>query len=932
MSRSHPLATLTLAACLALSLSAHATPERSARYYEDALARYEKSDFAGAALQLKNALKEDNRNLAAHLLLGKVLQSAGELKAAEAAYEAALKQGVSRVEVGPLLGQVYLQLGNTRALLDTITPAGLPPQQQAEVLTLRGSAYAMSGSLGAATQAFADARAADPKSALPYAAEAPLLLRTGEREKARAMALKATEMAPGNYNAWYQYGMILFTLGEPPAALAAFDKAIALNGKHVDSRVGRASVLLTLKRQPEAEAELKTLKDGNVKEPRASFLRATIASNKGQAQVARPEYQEAANLIDAMSPNVRANSEPLLMAGALSHRALGNKEKVREYLEILLGRNGRHLAAQMMLATVLLESNELNRAVPLIEGLIRANPNDAQALYMMGSVHMARKQYAQASEFFEKATRLAPGSSALRDLSFSQFGLGQEKQALANLEKAYAQNPKDVRGAIELAVYYARAGDGKRAVKIAETLLAQDPNNLTLLNFLGNVKGRLGDRKGLKEAYEQALAKDPKFRPVVLNMSLYDMEEGRLDLARTRLRTFLKEHPKDPDVLFQLGRLEESASRLPEAVAYWTEADGTQQKDPRPGLALVSLHLSQRQADKALPLAKSLVARFGDEPQVQMALARAYFAQGEAALARQALQEAAAKAGFDVDTLLLVGRLQLQTGNLDAAAHSANKALQAMPGEPAAMGLLVEVAARRGNAADVDKALAALQAKNPNHPVTLVTAGHIAFSRGQPAKAIGHYRSVFDREPSTMLAMTLAQAYAANREPLKGVSLLEGWSRQHPRDKVAARALADLQLFAGQSQAARQGYEALVKSNPNDPALLAAYADTLFMLKDPQALPTMERAFKLAPSNAAIADAYGWALVQAGSLDAGVRVLREVRLRDPANTQVRWHLAAALAKSGKKAEAKLELQAALAGTPPPRPTPELDQLKAELGL
>jgi putative PEP-CTERM system TPR-repeat lipoprotein len=927
----HRIWLLTAAMTGALS-PAWATPEKSAKYYEDALVRYEKNDLSGATLQLKNALKEDNKNLGAHLLLGKLMQREGELKAAEAAYEAAMKQGVSKVEVAPLLGQVYLQLGNTRQLLETITPAGLPPSVQAEVLSLRGSALGMSGNVGAAAQAFADARTADPKSALPNIAEAPMLLRTGERDKAKAMALKSTEMAPQNFSAWFQYGTILFTLGEAQAALTAFDKAIALNAKHVDSRVSRASALLSLKRDADAEAELKTLKEAKVKEPRASFLRAMMASNKGQAQAARPDYQEAANLIDAMSPNVRANSEPLLMAGALSHQALGNREKTREYLETLLGRNSKHLAAQMMLAATLMEANELNRAVPLIEGLLRVNANDPQALYMMGTVHMARKQYAQASEFFDKAAKLAPNSPALRDLSFSQLGLGQEKQGLANLERAYAQNPKDTRAAIELAVYYARVGDGKRAIKIAETLVERDPGNLTMLNFLGNVKGRLGDKKGLKEAYDKALAKDPKFRPVVMNMSWYDMEEGRLDPARARLKAFLKDNPKDPDVLFQLGALEQSARKLPEAIAYWTEADSAQQKDPRPALALVDVYLGERQTEKGLAAAKSLVARYGELPQAQMALARAYLVMGDTTLARQTLQEATAKAGFDADTLLTIGRMQMQTGNFDGATHAANKALQSSPNDPAAMGLLVEVAARRGVPAEVDKAMAALQAKNPNHPITTVTAGHIAFSRGQFPKAIGLYKGLFDREPSTSLALNLAQAYAANKEPEKGVAFLESWTRKQPRDLTAMRALADMQLFSVKSQEAKTGYDALVKANPNDPILLAAYARVLFKLNDPAALAMAERAYKMAPDNTPIADAYGWALVQRGNADAGVRVLREARLREPSNATLRWHLAAALSKAGKKNEAKDELRAALSGNPAPSPSAELDQLKAELGL
>ena len=52
------------------SFPAFAVDAEGARYYEDALARYEKNDVAGAIIQLKNALQKDPSMLAAHLLLG----------------------------------------------------------------------------------------------------------------------------------------------------------------------------------------------------------------------------------------------------------------------------------------------------------------------------------------------------------------------------------------------------------------------------------------------------------------------------------------------------------------------------------------------------------------------------------------------------------------------------------------------------------------------------------------------------------------------------------------------------------------------------------------------------------------------------------------------------------------------------------------------
>jgi len=93
-----------------------------------------------------------------------------------------------------------------------------------------------------------------------------------------------------------------------------------------------------------------------------------------------------------------------------------------------------------------------------------------------------------------------------------------------------------------------------------------------------------------------------------------------------------------------------------------------------------------------------------------------------------------------------------------------------------------------------------------------------------------------------------------------------------------------------------------------------------------------EKALKLAPGNPDLTDLLGWILVKSGNLDAGLRHLREARLRSPGNGEIRFHLAYALAKSGRKAEAKEELSAALNASNRVQASPELAQLKAELGV
>lgn len=122
--------------------------------------------------------------------------------------------------------------------------------------------------------------------------------------------------------------------------------------------------------------------------------------------------------------------------------------------------------------------------------------------------------------------------------------------------------------------------------------------------------------------------------------------------------------------------------------------------------------------------------------------------------------------------------------------------------------------------------------------------------------------------------------------------------------------LSQAQTDAGQLREAKATLEAVLKAGESAP-VLNNLANLQWQLKDPAAQQTAERAFKLAPGDALILDTLGWILVQKSQLDAGLRHLREARLRDPANPEIRYHLAWALAKSGRKGEALQELEAAL---------------------
>ena len=910
----------------------YATPEKAARFYEDALGKFEKNDMPGAVIQLKNALQQDQKMLAAHLLLGKALLRGGDLKGAEAAFEEALRQGVSRGEIALPLGQIYLALGRPEAVIERITASGLPSVLQVEVLTMRGSAYVEAGNTRLAAQSFAEARALDPKSVSPLIAEIPMLLGAGQLERAKENAGKAVELAPDSPYAWNMKASVLHASFEMADALAAYDRALTLAPRHVDPRVARAALLIDLKREADASKDLDYLRTSAPDEPRAAYLRAVLAGQQGDGPAISSALAEVTRIIDALPTPWLARREQLLMTGALAHHGLGNHQKAREYLDTIISRNSRNLGAKKLLASIYVDTRDFGRALSLLEALQKIAPDDPQVMFLLGSVHLSQRRYLLATELLEKAAARTGSAEMNRTLALSQLGLGNNELGLASLEKAFAANPADIQAGTALAMLYMRLGKAAKALQTAEAMVKRDPVNLTALNFLGSVKGASGDKAGARAAYTQVLSKNAEFRPSVLSLVRLDVNEKRFDEARRRLDGMLGKRHDDPDALFEYGLLEQRAGRTGEAIRHLQKASEVQRQDVRPALALIDLYLSQRQGDQALNAAKTLASKTPDNLSVQLALARTYLSVGDQGSARSVLGGATRLAEYDAGTQVAIARLQLAAANPDGAAYSTQKALQGRSDDPAALALLVEIEARRGDAAKADAALKTLAAKHPNRVESALASANLAMSRAQYAAAIAAYRTALGREENTGNALALARAHLAAGEPDKAAAFLEGWVKARPNDLPAQKALAEAQFRAGQLPAARQSYLRVIAVEPDDAALLNNYANLLLQLNDPAAQEQAEKALKLSPNNPYYADTLGWILIQKGQLETGLRYLREARLRSPENGEIRFHLAYALAKNGRKTEAREELSAALVGPGRVFNSEAVTQLKKELGL
>jgi cellulose synthase operon protein C len=907
--------TLFLSLLLAAVPLTHAAADtKAARYYEDALSRYDKKDVAGAIIQLKNALQIDKNMLPVHVLLGKSLLATSEVIGAEVAFNEALRLGVNRAEVVIPLARSVIAQGRLQELLDkpVFSPAGLPTSTQAQLLLLRASAAADIGGAPAAMRSIEEARAIEPGSPDSWLAEVPLRIRAGQYREAEAAADRALLLSPTSAEAMYLRGSIAHVQGNAASALATYAKALKINPAHTEALVSRAGLLMDRKRVAEASADIAELLKSSPNDPRGFYLSALISEQAGNTAASKAALNKITALLDPVPIDALRYRPQALMLGGLAHYGLNQLEKAKAYLEAVQRAQPGSSVAKLLAQIYFLDKNT-DRAITALEPYLKAHPNDSQALLLLSSAQMAQGRYGRASQLMQDALRGDDRPEYRTMLGMSLVGSGKFADAVSALEAAFQKDPRQLQAGVALANLYIKGGQAARSVKIAESLAKLNPSNPGVQNLLGQARAGTGNRAGARLAYEAAIKLDASFAQPQVNLAELDIDDRAYDAAANRLTPLLAGDAKNLEAMDALGRLHERRGQLPEAQRWLTKAAETSGPDNvQPALKLVEFHLRNNQPSAAKESTKFLTSKAPDALPALVMLARVNLANSELVPARSNLSRAATLANQNPTLLLKIAMLQSDAGHFPGAAYSLGKALAERPDFLAAQALMAEVEMRLGELDKADQRIRQIIASHPKEGVGYGLQGDLAKARGQRSGAIDAYRRAHQLEQSTASLLRLYVALAPS-EPAAALQLADQWVKTRPQDTAVRRALAAAHARAGNLKAARSAYEALLKVTPEDADSLNNLANVLLLTQEPGALKVAEQAMALSPTAPHILGTVGWAAFKAGQTDRALQLLRDALLRDPANRDTRYFLGAVLANTGRSNEARAELEAALGG-------------------
>ncbi len=388
--------------------------------------------------------------------------------------------------------------------------------QDAEALNTRALARMR---LNRYHDAYADLRQAvalKPTNADYQANLGYVLWKLGRANEAIDAERTAQKLDDKNYTAHYQLGRFLLRIGDPrqlPEAASQFRRALELDPRQYDVRFELIAVYRLLNDAPRAMSQLLLVQDARPSDARVPYVRGLLAADRDDLNAAVSDFREALQrdhtlvgawqdlglayeklnrwpeAVEAFAElaKQRADSAEVAYFYALalynSQKSEAAEKEVRRALRIDPGAVDAYSLLGIILASRRNANSEANEALTQAVAL---DATKYDAVFNLGRVQFAEKDYEGASRSFRAAVRLKPKAAEARFfLGTSLESAGDSAAALIEYQELIKLDPESVYGQLGLGALLLKQGKKDEAISSLQQAIAIDPKNFEARWSLG---------------------------------------------------------------------------------------------------------------------------------------------------------------------------------------------------------------------------------------------------------------------------------------------------------------------------------------------------------------------------------------------------------------------------------------------------------------
>lgn len=357
-------------------------------------------------------------------------------------------------------------------------------------------------------------------------------------EKAAQLYESYLQAFPADYEARFNYGLVLEDLRQTEKAFAVFTELL---NDHPKSNEIRIQIAELLRQQNKIDDAISILNESVKIEPE----NLTVLFNIAKLYLLKGDFKTAEAKFEQLLQDNPDNQLILYYLAATRYES-GRWEDAIATIQPILEKEHIPYEILEMAAQIYLEQDMGSHAVRYIEKSIRENPSICDNYVLLGSI--------------------------LSDMH-------ESKKALAAYKRGLKYCSEQISYIVRLCVFYESQGQWKKAIKIAEKLRQIHPQEPDLNNFIGYTLADNGIE--LERAYElikRAVDSRPNVGAYIDSLGWVLFRMGQLDSALEYLSEAMKLDDSDPLILDHIAQVLMQLGRIDEAIAAYQKASEMDKK------------------------------------------------------------------------------------------------------------------------------------------------------------------------------------------------------------------------------------------------------------------------------------------------------------------------------------------------------------------
>lgn len=434
------------------------------------------------------------------------------------------------------------------------------------------------------------------------------------------------------------------------------------------------------------------------------------------------------------------------------------------------------------------QAGNLELAARMYQSVLNENPQNADALHLLGLTEHQQGRYENAEKLIRQALAITPQSlTFLGNLAAVYAAMGRPSEAEACYRRALGFNSHWLPGLLALGTLLAEQDRCDDAAEVLRYALGIQADSVDVLNNLGEVEARRGHPDAAIDCFRNALAIAPDHPELHNNLGNILRESGELAQAESHLRTARKLGGDDPLILFNLGLTLLDQSRCGESVQCLQQAVAL-----APGNPEFHSHLAEAlRRHETLPDAEAAAQRAieldGNDARTHATLGAILADAGRLPEAVESLHRA-----LDLDPQLVVSHTNLaevlrREDRLEEAEQTSRNALRLAPDDSLALMVLAKVLRKQGRSSEAETTLRNVLKLEPQNAEVHRLLGLVLGDLARMDEAVDAYESALQIEPdspATLSDQLLCRQYQSDMTASRLAGYHAKWNEQFARPQT----------------------------------------------------------------------------------------------------------------------------------------------------